>query len=86
MRIRSRVVSILAVMLTLAAIGTAISLFFIPPMIEECINMKELLGAYLQNGNEQTSIPEAINEFIHNNFAAKWLMQTIASQSIFQAV
>ena len=67
LRMRSRVVSILAVMLTLAAIGTAISLFFIPPMIEECIKMKELLGAYLQNGNGQTSIPEAINEFIHNN-------------------
>ena len=86
LRMRSRVVSILAVMLTLAAICTAISLFFIPPMIEECIKMKELLGAYLQNGNEQTSIPEAINEFIHNNIDAKWLMQTLDSETIIQAV
>lgn len=86
LRMRSRVVSILAVMLTLATIGTAISLFFIPPMIEECIKMKELLGAYLQNGNEQTSIPEAINEFIHNNIDAKWLMQTLDSETIVQAV
>ena len=86
LRMRSRVVSILAVMLTLAAIGTAISLFFIPPMIEECIKMKELLGAYLQNGNEQTSTPEAINEFIHNNIDAKWLMQTLDSETIVQAV
>lgn len=86
LRMRSRVVSILAVMITLAAIGTAISLFFIPPMIEECIKMKELLGAYLQNGNEQTSIPEAINEFIHNNIDAKWLMQTLDSETIVQAV
>lgn len=86
LRMRSRVVSILAVMLTLVAIGTAISLFFIPPMIEECIKMKELLGAYLQNGNEQTSIPEAINEFIHNNIDAKWLMQTLDSETIVQAV
>lgn len=86
LRMRSRVVSILAVMLTLAAIGTAISLFFIPPMIEECIKMKELLGAYLQNGNEQTSIPDAINEFIHNNIDAKWLMQTLDSETIVQAV
>ena len=85
LRMRSRVVSILAVMLTLAAIGTAISLFFIPPMIEECIKMKELLGAYLQNGNGQTSIPEAINEFIHNNIDAKWLMQTLDSETIVQA-
>lgn len=85
LRMRSRVVSILAVMLTLAAIGIAISLFFIPPMIEECIKMKELLGAYLQNGNEQTSIPEAINEFIHNNIDAKWLMQTLDSETIVQA-
>lgn len=86
LRMRSRVVSILAVMLTLAAIGIAISLFFIPPMIEECIKMKELLGAYLQNGNEQTSIPEAINEFIHNSIDAKWLMQTLDSETIVQAV
>lgn len=86
LRMRSRVVSILAVMLTLAAIGTAISLFFIPPMIEECIKMKELLEAYLQNGNGQTSIPEAINEFIHNNIDAKWLMQTLDSETIVQAV
>ena len=86
LRMRSRVVSILAVMLTLAAIGTAISLFFIPPMIEDCIKIKELLGAYLQNGNEQTSIPEAINEFIHNNIDAKWLMQTLDSETIVQAV
>lgn len=86
LRMRSRVISILAVMLTLAAIGTAISLFFIPPMIEECIKMKELLVAYLQNGNEQTSIPEAINEFIHNNIDAKWLMQTLDSETIVQAV
>lgn len=86
LRMRSRVVSILAVMLTLAAIGTAISLFFIPPMIEECIKMKELLGAYLQNGNGQTSIPEAINEFIHNNIDAKWLMQTLDSETIIQTI
>ena len=86
LRMRSRVVSILAVMLTLAAIGTAISLFFIPPMIEECFKMKELLPAYLQNGNVQTSIPEAINEFIHNNIDAKWLMQTLDSETIVQAV
>lgn len=86
LRMRSRVVSILAVMLTLAAICTAISLFFIPPMIEECIKMKELLGAYLQNSNRQTSIPEVVNEFIHNNIDAKWLMQTLDSETIIQAV
>lgn len=86
LHMRSRVVSILAVMLTLAAASIAIALFFIPPMVDECIKMKELLEVYLQNGNAQNSIPEAINEFIHKNIDAKWLMHTLDTETIIQAV
>ena len=47
LRLRSRVLSILAVMLTLVVLGGIAFSFFVPPMIEECAKLKELIEIYL---------------------------------------
>lgn len=86
LRLRSRVLSILAVMLTLTAILVCIALFFIPPMVEEFIRLKELLLAYLANNNAQTSIPEVVGNFVRSNIDAQWLKENLNTDTLVSAV
>ena len=51
LRMKSRVVSILAVMLTLAIIITGACLVFVPPIIEECSRLRVLIETYFTEGS-----------------------------------
>lgn len=86
LRFRSRVISILAVMLLLGIVITCAVLFFIPPMIDEFIRLKELLVSYLTNYNAHSSIPEAISRFVRSNIDAEWIKKNLDSETIVSAV
>ncbi len=83
---RSRVVSILTVMLLLGIIVTCAALFFIPPMIEEFIRLKELLVSYLTNYHTHSSIPEAISRFVRSNIDVEWIKTSLDTKTVLSAV
>ena len=83
---RSRVISILTVMLLLGIIVTCAVLFFIPPMIEEFVRLKELLVSYLTNYHTHSSIPEAISRFVRSNIDAEWIKTSMDTQTVLSAV
>ncbi|WP_300729945.1 AI-2E family transporter [uncultured Bacteroides sp.] len=86
LHMKSRVLSILAVMLTLLILATVIFLLFIPPMVEECVKLKNLLEVYLTQNISEPSIPEAIDKFIRNNINLDWLHQLFSAENIFEAI
>lgn len=86
LRLRSRVLSILAVMLTLVILGGIAFSFFVPPMIEECAKLKELIEIYLIEDRNHAAIPETVSEFIRKNIDFNWLQNNITTDNIVSAI
>lgn len=86
LHLKSRVLSILAVMLTLSLLGVAVFMLFVPPMIEECSKLKILLENYITSNGSHSSIPEVISDFIHRNIDMKWLHDLLSAENILHAV
>lgn len=86
LRLRSRVLSILAVMLTLVVLGGIAFSFFVPPMIEECAKLKELIEIYLIEDRNHVAIPETVSEFIRKNIDFNWLQNNITTDNIVSAI
>ena len=86
LRLRRRVLSILAVMLTLVVLGGIAFSFFVPPMIEECAKLKELIEIYLIEDRNHAAIPETVSEFIRKNIDFNWLQNNITTDNIVSAI
>lgn len=86
LRLRSRVLSILAVMLTLVVLDGIAFSFFVPPMIEECAKLKELIEIYLIEDRNHAAIPETVSEFIRKNIDFNWLQNNITTDNIVSAI
>lgn len=85
LRLKNRVVAILAVMLTLIVAGVGAGFIFIPPMIEEGIKLKHLLEVYFIEGGEHASVPAVISEFLRNNIDVNWLRETLSTENMIHA-
>ena len=85
LRIKNRAVSILAVMLTLLILGTAAGFLLIPPMIDECIKLKQLIEVYFIEGR-QAALPEIVSNFIRDNIDTEQLKAMLNTENIIKAV
>lgn len=86
LHMKSRVLSILAVMLTLAIIITGACLFFVPPILEEYSRLKQLIEIYFTEGNGHSAIPQAINNFLQEHISTDWLEKNLNTENIIKAV
>lgn len=86
LHLKSRVVSILAVMLTLAVVITGACLVFVPPMIEECSRLKQLIELYFTEGSGHSAIPKVINNFLQQHISTDWLEQNLNTENLIKAV
>lgn len=77
LHIRSRVIAIFAVMISLLVVVTGAFYLLVPPMIEECVKLKHLLDIYFTEGGAGSSIPHTITQFLHENIDYAWLKETL---------
>lgn len=85
LRMKNRVISIIAVMLTLLIVIAGAGCFFIPPMIEECVRLKHLIEVYFIEGNGGASIPKTITQFLRENIDPIWLKETLNAENVMTA-
>lgn len=85
LRMKNRVISIVAVMLTLLIVIAGAGCFFIPPMIEECVRLKHLIEVYFIEGNGGASIPKTITQFLRENINPIWLKETLNAENVMTA-
>lgn len=85
LRMKNRVVSIVAVMLTLLIVIAGAGCFFLPPMIEECVRLKHLIEVYFIEGNGGASIPKTITQFLRENIDPIWLKETLNAENVMTA-
>ena len=86
LRFRNRVVSILASMLLIILILIVSIVFFVPPMINEFMQLKNLLIEYFMQGSQNASIPGTIENFIKKTFDAQFLQQLFSEEQWMKIV
>ncbi len=67
LRFKSRALSIFTVLLLFVALIVGICFAVIPPIVDEFVMLKEFVANYLTSGNNNSTIPNVINEFIRNH-------------------
>lgn len=82
LRMKNRVVSILAAMFTVLLLLTLIGIFFVPSIISEVARLKELLFQYFAEGSRNASIPGTIENFIKENIDLNYLHTLFAEENL----
>ena len=67
LRMKSRILSIFCALITILVVGGGACYLLIPPMVEECSRVKDLLMEYFSNKRDVGNIPSTLSEFIRNN-------------------
>lgn len=67
MHIRSKVPAIIVTFILLLGAAVCVFLFFIPPIIEESLKIKELITDFIHNSPKAQSIPAVLNEYMRDN-------------------
>ena len=67
LRFKSRVLSIITVLLLVTGIVVGISFAVVPPIVKEMVMLKEFVANYLNSGDTNNSIPTIANQFIHEH-------------------
>ncbi|MCI5560026.1 MAG: AI-2E family transporter [Phocaeicola sp.] len=83
---RSRILSIIATMMFLMVIlGLAIWILF-PPVVSELLRLKNIVEAYLLQGENGTALSEVLNNILLKYLDAGWLQNLINAENLFQAI
>lgn len=82
LRMKNRVVSILAAMFTVLLLLTLIGIFFVPSIISEVARLKELLFQYFAEGSRNASIPGTVENFIKENIDLNYLHTLFTEENL----
>lgn len=84
LRLKNRVLSIFAALLTVTVILIAAFYFLVPPMIQEATKVKDLLVTYFTSGIPVNSagIPQSLSEFLYENINFEALNQMLSQENI----
>lgn len=82
LRLKNRVVSILAAMFTVLLFLTLAGMFFVPSVISEFVRLKELLFQYIVDGSRNASIPGTVENFIKENVDLNSLRTLFAEENL----
>lgn len=85
-RLRSRVLSIFAAMLTVLVVFALATWAFVPPMVHELIRLKAVIEAYILQNENGAAIPEAIQEFSLRYLDAEWLQSLLNAENIMEGM
>ena len=81
LRLKNRVLSILAAMLTVIVALALIVTFFVPSVVEEFVRLKDLLAQYFAQGSHNATIPGTVENFIKENIDPHYLQQFFTEEN-----
>ena len=67
LKFKSRVLSIITVLLLVTVLMVGLSFAIIPPIIQEAVMLKEFVTNYLTSGSTANNIPDVVNNFIREH-------------------
>ena len=85
-RLKYRILGILCTFVTLGAVFAGLSFLIVPPMIEECERVKDLLITYVAKDSFMSNIPNMIEEFIHENITTEDVKSLVTQEGFVEAI
>ena len=67
LRLGHRLLSAFVVLVLIAALLVGVGYLVVPPIVQESAVLKELVVGYLTSGDDNASIPDVVNEFVHSH-------------------
>lgn len=86
LRMKSRILSIFCALITILVVGGGACYLLIPPMVEECSRVKDLLMEYFSNKRDVGNIPSTLSEFIRNNIDMQVLNQLFDGKNVMEVI
>lgn len=84
LKLHYRGLSIIVTLVFIIALLTGISMYIIPPIIDETIQIKNLLNEYIASSTTSDSIPDFIQKFIADNIDVNQLNEMFNKENIMQ--
>ena len=86
LRMKNRVASIFASMLTVIVALTLAGIFFVPSVVEEFMRLKDLIVQYFTQGSHNATIPGTVENFIKENIDLYNLQQFFTEENLINTV
>ncbi len=86
LRMKSRILSIFCALITILVVGGGACYLLIPPMVEECSRVKDLLMEYFSNKRDVGNIPSTLSEFIRNNIDMQVMNQLFDGKNVMEVI
>lgn len=86
LRFKSRVLCILITLLLIVGIITGLILLSIPRIVEDSLHLKNIAMQFLQHGTNNSSIPQDIERFIHNNMEGVRFDHILKQEDVIEAI
>lgn len=80
--VKYRIISIIIVLLALIGIITGACLLIVPPVIEECARVKDIVADYVTNSKTTTVVTAEIENFIKHNIDLKQVTSALTIKDI----
>ena len=86
LKVRNRVASIFCALATLVGVGIGAFYLLVPPMIEEFVRVKDLLGDYFLQRAAADNIPSTLSDFLREHVDTEVLTHILQQDNILDAV
>ena len=86
LRLKYRVLAIIASFLFIGLVLTLATIVLVPPIVSEFARVKDLVVEYFNSNETASHVPAVINQFIQENFDAKQIMKLLDKQEFQQMI
>lgn len=86
LKLKSRLVAIFCTLLALTGVGVAVFYLLIPPMIQECGRVKDLVLEYFTTTSYAGNIPHILSEFLHKNIDPQVIKEIFQKENLLGAL
>ena len=85
-RLRFRIVAIIVTLLLLCGVIGGLLYLAIPPMVDECIHLKDVALRYLEGGYKAPGIPHGLQAFISEHLSRLNLAEMLKKDDLIEVI
>ncbi len=85
-RLRSRIVAIIVTLLLLCALVGGLLYLAVPPMIDECLHLKDVTLRYFESGREHAGLPAGVQRFILEHVSSDEVRKYLQEKNIWETL
>ena len=86
LRIKNRILSIFCALASIVIVGGGACYLLVPPMVEECSRVKDLLMEYFSHQGNAGNIPATLTDFMRENVDMETINQLFSGKNVMDVI